>query len=238
MEKAPPSICKWIQTLELGYWNVEKPPDGGICFHCAGRHAKLLKCARCKVATYCQRDCQVEDWKIGKHKLACQSYARVGPSMQIDDENDKQQACNELFGRIRFYVCPYAVHKATTLGRGFLFIQSDRTLATMSLTLPKDSYGRPTDNRALLIYYLTLGEFDAEVCREDFEMATVRTKLQEAVENYDEEDEIVILMRFRCGHVSLGTSALVPDHRVCKKLGIDYYSESTAAALQLNIDDS
>jgi hypothetical protein len=86
-------------------------------------------------------------------------------------------------------LCPYAVHKRSTLGRGFVFIQSDNTLATMSLTSPKDSFGRPTSTRSLLIHFLTLGEFDMEVCRDDFEMATVRSELQNAVEQYDEENK-------------------------------------------------
>jgi hypothetical protein len=44
-------------------------------------------------------------------------------------------------------------------------------------------------------------------------------------------------MRMRCGHVAVGRATLVPDWGVCKKLGLDYYAESGAGALQLNIDD-
>jgi hypothetical protein len=93
--------------------------------------------------------------------------------------------------------------------------------------------------RSLLIHYLTLGEYNQEVIRADFEMAVVRDDLRAAVEAYDEEKEVVVLMRFRCGHVALGTALLIPDYRVCKKLGQDYHfaEDSRAGALQLNLDD-
>jgi len=158
--------------------------------------------------------------------------------MVLNKESDKEQVRNEVFGRVRFYACPYAVYKTSVLGRGFLFIQSDSTLATMSLTIPKDSYGRATNTRSLLLHFLTLGEYNVEVCRDDFEMAMVRTKLEEAVENYDEEREVIILMRYRCGHVAVGRSKLVtPDYNLCRRLGQDYYAENNAASLQLNLDD-
>ena len=236
---------EWLQTVELGYAVTEPETmhsnpnnDGGMsCFHCGARHAKLLRCGKCQVATYCQRECQIQDWKKGQHKSACSSYKRVGPNMVLTCLEAKQEACSELFTKLRFYVCPYAVHKSSTLGRGFLFIQSDLTLATMSLAIPKDSHGQTTRNRAVLVHFLTMGEFDAEVCREDFEMATVRSELRNAVEGYEEEQDVVVLFRFRCGFMCLGKSKLIPDYAICKKLGVDYFAENTSASLQLNIDD-
>jgi hypothetical protein len=151
-------------------------------------------------------------------------------------EQTKQAIRNELFARIRFYVCPYAVFRTAELGRGFLFLQTDRTLQDMSLYVPKDFTGH-TITRAVLLHFLTLGEFDSEVCREDFELALMRTPLKEAIETYDDEKEVLILCRFRCGNMSLGRAALVPDYGICKQLGRDYYSENTAGALQLNLDD-
>ncbi|KIW67600.1 hypothetical protein PV04_06838 [Phialophora macrospora] len=44
------------------------------CWSCkaeATAERKLLKCARCKVAQYCSKECQVRDWKEGGHKLKC-----------------------------------------------------------------------------------------------------------------------------------------------------------------------
>jgi len=157
--------------------------------------------------------------------------------MELQSQDDKQVARDELFGRVRFYACPYAVHKYAELGRGFLFVQSDRTLALMSLLKPQDSYGRPTGMRSLLIHYLTLGEFDQEVCRDDFEMAEVRTELQQAVNSYVEQKEAVVLMRFRCGHVALGVAPLCSEYSLCQQLGRSYFADSAASALQLNLDD-
>ena len=164
-------------------------------------------------------------------------YARVGTDMVLNTEGDKANARAEIFGRVRFYVCPYAVHKSTVLGRGFLFVQSNRTLAELSLSQPKKASGQPTGMRSLLIHYLTMGEYDSEVCRDDFELATARTSLQQAVQQYDPQTTVVLLMRFRCGHVALGKAQLVPDYGICKSLGRDYYSQDNAGALQLNIDD-
>ena len=210
-----------------------------LCFNCGNaKESKQLKCAKCRVAGYCQKECQVKDWKKGGHKVYCDAYRRVGPLMKIGTDSEKLDARTEIFARIRYYACPYAVHKFQALGRGFLFIQSNSTLAACSLPLPKDSSGRiMAPERSLLIHYLTLGEYDSEVCRDDFELAIVRPHLKEAVDSYDEEKQIVILTRFRCGNLAVGITPIVPDFAVCRKLGHDYFSESTAGALQLNLDD-
>jgi hypothetical protein len=197
---------------------------------------ELLRCGRCGVASYCQKECQVNDWKQ-KHKVACDSYKRVGRSMELKVAADQEQARKEVFQRVRLYACAYAVFRSQTLGQGFLFIQSDSSLATLSLTFPKDSYGHETPPRSLLLYYLTLGEFDSEVSRDDFELAMVRNKLTESVQVYDRKKQVVVLMRFRCGHVALGTALLVPEFNVLNKLGRDYFSENNSGALQLNLDD-
>jgi hypothetical protein len=158
--------------------------------------------------------------------------------MKISSEEDQAAARREIFGRIRFYACPYAVYKELVLGRGFVFLQSSNTLAELSLPLPIASNGRPMDKtRSVLLHYLTMGEYDSEVCRDDFELTEVRTKLKEAVEAYDTQSRLVVLMRFRCGHVALGIAPLVPDYGICKSLGQSYYAESGSGALQLNLDD-
>ena len=172
------------------------------------------------------------------HDSLMSAYKRVGVNMSIQSEEHKSSARKDVFQRIRFYACPYAVQKESILGRGFLFLQSDCTLAELSLPLPKSSSGRPIPKlRAILLHYLTVGEYDSEVCREDFELAACRSKLQEAVDEYNVETHVVVLMRFRCGHVALGVVPLVPDYAICKSLGRDYFENSTAGALQLNLDD-
>mmetsp|Transcript_9213 Transcript_9213/g.15455 ORF Transcript_9213/g.15455 Transcript_9213/m.15455 type:complete len:231 (-) Transcript_9213:963-1655(-) len=210
-----------------------------VCFFCGKSETSLSKCSKCRVASYCSRDCQVKDWKTGSglpHKHACQSYARIGLDSVLKTEDDQIAVRGELFGRVRFYVCPYAVHKSSVLGKGFLFLQSDRTLAELSLLYPKTTRGHPMGMRSLLVHFLTMGEYDTEVCRDDFELAVVRTALQATVDNYDEQTSVVLLMRFRCGHIAVGKAPLVPDYGICKSLGKDYYSQD-AGALQLNIDD-
>jgi hypothetical protein len=235
LSKVPQPIA-WVQTLELGY--DEPPTPSTVCFGCGTEvgdsNTKLSKCSRCHVAAYCSRDCQLKDWKEGRHKLACPSYSRLE---MIGQEDTTEQIRNEIVGRIRFYACPYAVHKTLELGIGFLFIQSDTTLENVSLAIPKDRFGRAIVKRSILMHFLTLGEYDAEVCRDDFEMAVVRKMLQKLLDEYDETKEVVILLRLRCGHVSLGKAALVPDYRICEKLGQDYYSDNPAGAVQLTLDD-
>ena len=241
---ATPSVVKWTQVVELGYSDDGSTRNSAcVCFHCGknpGDEEKLLKCARCTVASYCQKSCQIADWKQGGHKKACSSYARVGPHMSKMENNDelKAQARQDIFTRLRYYACPYAVHKARTLGRGFLFIQSTQPLATMSLEKPQDSFGRViTKPRSVLMHYLTIGEYDAEVCRDDFEMALVRDKLLQAVNEYEEETQVILLMRFRDGHLAVGVAPLVPEFAVCKSLGKEYYQDVTAASVELRLDD-
>jgi hypothetical protein len=94
------------------------------------------------------------------------------------------------------------------------------------------------DVRSVLIHYLTMGEYDTEVCRDDFELAAVRSTLLEAVDSYDPQTSVVLLMRFRCGHVAIGISPLVPDFSICKSLGKDYYDDNSTGALQLNLDNT
>jgi len=241
MPSPPPSSFKWLKCLELGYEkNTTATPNNHhpCCFRCGKSQEKLFNCARCQVATYCSKECQIQDWKgtdgsMG-HKHTCPNYKRVGHEMTFAVEEDKHDAKTELYGRIRFYICPYAVHQSLTVGKGFLFVQSECTLAEVSLLLPHPSQ---KEMRSVVVHFLTMGEYDSEVCKDDFELAEVRTMLQEAVDAYDETTNVVVLMRFRCGHVALGIAVLVPDYGICKSLGKEYYQNSTAGALQLNLDD-
>lgn len=241
-----PSHLEWFRVEELGYTDSSAlpPPDPDhaerLCFYCQTVHTKLSKCSQCRVAGYCQRDCQVKDWKRGgQHKASCATYKRAGADMRGLDGNRpaQEEARMEIFHRIRFYACAYAAFKAATLGRGFLFVQGDQSLVSLSLAIPKDCYGRTLPRRGVLVHYLTMGEYDAEVCRDDFELAMVRTDLQKLVDKYDEQKEVVLLMRFRCGHVAVGKAQLAMPYQSFRKLGADFFAEQNAASLQLNIDD-
>lgn len=165
------------------------------------------------------------------------AYKRVGEDMMIIFSDDKDEARQDILSRIRFYALPYAIHKSLSSGRGFLFLQSDSSLAILSLPAPILSNGRKfPKQRSVLLHWLTMKEFDSEVCMDDFELATVRKELKSAVETYDQKVEVPVLMRFRCGHVAVGIAPLVPDYKLCTMLGKEYYSE-TSGAVQLNIDD-
>lgn len=229
------------------------------CFYCGTRDAgdaslstrktdaehgtRLFKCSQCLVAQYCRKECQLLDWKArpNGHKHTCAMYKRVGFSMNISSKKDQEEARNQMFSRIRFYACSYTVHKAKTmgLGRGFLLIQSSGTLAMMSLIEAKvDAFGCPLPMRSVMLHYLTLGEYDRDLCRDDFEMTVVRSELIKALESYDDERQLVLLMKFRCGHLVVGVAPLIPDFGICRKLGMDYYADhSTDASLQLNLDE-
>ena len=169
------------------------------------------------------------------------AYKRVGNDMMIIFGDDKDTARQDILSRIRFYAYPYAVHKSQSTGdgRGLLFVQSDSSLATLSLPAPILSNGRGcTKLRSVLIHWLTMKEYTSEVCMDDFELAGASSELKKAVETYDEKVEVPVLMRFRCGHVAVGIAPLVPDYNLCMMLGKEYYGSGQGdGALQLNIDD-
>jgi hypothetical protein len=235
-----------------------------ICFSCEKQEDNLsfMYCGQCRVAKYCGRECQTLDWKL-RHKRACASYQRMiytklpyessyneihselpvthyKKIWSLRSDDFKCEVRNDFFGKIRFYVCPYAVVRYNELGRGFIFLQTNHTLEIASLLIPIDCDGYRIPTRSCSVHYLTSGEYDQEVCRDDFEMTTVRSELQDAIAQYDPTKQIVVLMRFRCGHLALGTTTLVPDYQLCQHLGRDYYDQSTGApigSLQLNLDE-
>eukprot|EP00978_Attheya_sp_CCMP212_P028996 scaffold101453_cov48-Attheya_sp.AAC.1 len=218
IQQQAPAKVEWLQSVELGY--EQKVAASGlnpsVCFHCGNSDKPLSKCATCRVASYCSRDCQMADWKAsgGGHKSSCDAYKMVGIELQLPKDDDKR----------------------TTK-------ESDSRLAELSLPRPPPSHvwQGEKETRSVLLHYLTLGEYDQELCRDDFELTVVRSQLQKAVNTYDEKKSVVVLMRFVCGHVSVGIAPLVPDYGICKSLAKDYFGEDSSssgnAALQLNLDD-
>jgi len=169
----------------------------------------------------------------------CAAYKRTGSDMMIAFPDDKESARKDIFQRIRFYACPFFVYRSEQASkkRGFLFLQSDSTLAEMSLPIPVLANGRPvTKLRGVLMHFLTMEEYSNELCKDDFEMVIVKKELQNAVNEYEESKELALMMKFRCGHMAVGITKLMPDHTLCSTLGKEYY-EQAGSAVQLNIDD-
>lgn len=240
-----PSNFEWKRCAELGYAdspdsNDEMAPS--VCFKCGKEGVKLSKCSKCQVATYCSRDCQISHWKSGTgggHKFSCDAYKRVGSDMYMYLPDDKESARKDIFQKVRFYACPFFVYRSESVvkQKGFLFLQSDSSLAEMSLPTPILANGRPSNKmRGILMHFLTIEEYRDELCKDDFELATVGKELGKAVEEYKESEELAVMMRFRCGHLAVGVTKLVPDHDLCKSLGKEYF-EKAGSAVQLNIDD-
>ena len=95
-----------------------------------------------------------------------EAYKRVGDDMTIIFGDDKDSARQDILSRIRFYAYPYAVHASRTSGWGFLFVQSDSSLAVMSLPVPVLSNGRKYSKcRSVLLHWLTIKEYVSERLR-------------------------------------------------------------------------
>ncbi len=67
----------------LGSSSPPPPLAGGVptwdCSECGARSLRpLLKCARCKVTRYCDRDCQRRHWKMGHKFVCCSSSSQEG----------------------------------------------------------------------------------------------------------------------------------------------------------------
>mmetsp|Transcript_34287 Transcript_34287/g.41020 ORF Transcript_34287/g.41020 Transcript_34287/m.41020 type:complete len:328 (-) Transcript_34287:73-1056(-) len=252
---------------------------------CAKCHV-VTYCSRdCQVANWKKGS---DDGDGLAHKFTCSAYKRVGTDMILTYPDDKESARQDFFHRIRFYASPYFIHKSRIAAaehypsppppsqeqqqspqqqqqtqkekneRGFLFVQSDSTLAEMSLPKPILANGIPmTKPRAVLLHYLTVQEYIDELCRDDFELVAVSGELQNAISECEVTDdarkrkEYVVLMRFRCGHVAVGIVPLVPDYGLCVMLGEQYYGSGAgeegkddavggghgAGAVQLYLDD-
>jgi len=267
LQTQPKSSIEWIAVTELGYTyggcdtqacsssanscsanSSSELIKGFICFNCGKHEAStptktLLKCSQCRVASYCSKSCQVTDWR-GKtglgHKHSCAAYKRVGQQMILQNEHDKRIVREQVVTKVRFYASPYAVHNMFSegIGKGILFLQSECTLAQLSLPTAVMCNGQALQqSRSVLLHYLTLGEYDLELCRDDFELALFRNEVRQALDRYDKETQVVYMMRFRCGHLALAIAPLVPDYGLCKALAMEYYAQQGSQAIQLNLDD-
>ena len=74
-----------VQCLPISQSPIIHGPVKNTCFRCffqegdidiSGRRKKetLFRCARCQIARYCSKECQMSDWK--QHKLECLFYVK------------------------------------------------------------------------------------------------------------------------------------------------------------------
>lgn len=62
--------CTMTQDINsLGLMLLKESLTNQGCSTCNKKPEKIYKCAKCGVAKYCSKECQIEDWKI--HKVNC-----------------------------------------------------------------------------------------------------------------------------------------------------------------------
>ena len=69
---------EWLRSIEKKY----TASNEDACFTCDRKERvggqTLLRCGRCKVASYCSKECQVKDWMEGGHKRICRTLVVKG----------------------------------------------------------------------------------------------------------------------------------------------------------------
>jgi len=70
------------------YKRCIKRKDGGRGGRCEAE--KKMVCGRCKVATYCSKDCQTKDWKTGGHKDRC--FSREAEDVKMEAYKESLEA--------------------------------------------------------------------------------------------------------------------------------------------------
>ena len=192
--------------------------------------ATFKGCGGCG-AKYCCRECQVSDWKSG-HKKLCSSLQLLRNDLPSYNKEHRRGVVQRIIHEYRIYMCPFAICKYATQGRGFLLITSiDNPINDFVYRRNVDREGILLDRR-IELEYLDLGEF-AELCTHDFELGVIRNGLVAAVETYDPQKQVVVLWLAACGYLGVLTVPIVPDFGVCQVLGADHANNRT---LQLALD--
>ena len=151
-----------------------------------------------------------------------------------------------LVQRLRMYLCPFAcVHAGARAagghpdgGRGFVYLKTEEhPLASFVFEEPLDAYGRPL-NRLVVIEYLSVPEWKAHICKDNFELAAVQPDLARAVAGYDPLGQVVVLVATRCGFVGVVVAPLVPDRAISSALGRQYgYADKQKIGLNVDARD-
>mmetsp|Transcript_8795 Transcript_8795/g.14269 ORF Transcript_8795/g.14269 Transcript_8795/m.14269 type:complete len:282 (-) Transcript_8795:65-910(-) len=235
---------EWVYEENLKYCQEpdgdDSTPGPRCCYYScenAGNGSgstSLMKCSRCACVQYCSRECQKKAWKPN-HKRECQLLnAWKNKSWE---KNQSHMILEELFKRIRMYMCPYAVGFSLIRGNGFVFLRSKNGLSDWIYGHnPVNTNGVPL-SRSVQLQYMTLGEFDSYVFEDDFELGSIRDLLVPTLEKYDPETQIVVVLLLRCGYYACVTLPLGLDYKMCKSLAAMYKYVEMDGPLQLNVDE-
>ncbi|GBG26549.1 SET and MYND domain-containing protein DDB_G0277331 [Hondaea fermentalgiana] len=194
---------------------------------------KQMRCAACQTC-YCSRECQVKSWKTG-HKRECPVVAAFKAGTPTAEQT--HTVVEDMLRRIRMYMCPFAAGFSLLHGKGFVLLRSNSTLQQWVYEFPMDAEGQPL-RRSVQLQYLTLGEFDGLAFEDDFELAAVRPKLEEALEAYEVQTQVVVVIVLKCGFFACVTIPMVPEFAIGKQLAAMYKYVEMEGPLQLNVDDS
>lgn len=83
---------------------------------------------------------------------------REGKAGGVIEPLDRQGVVARVLGKVRLYLCPFAVCHGETQGRGFVFVQVKETMATLVLVLTMTHSGvllRGDGGSVTLIYDCT-----------------------------------------------------------------------------------
>ena len=222
-----------------------------LCYSC-GAPEPRLKCGKCKVASYCSKECQKKDWKGGSeggwHKMNCGQYKLLTRAGTFPGLEHKKEAVDRgVLQKIRLYLSPFYVHHVSKGeggcdatngdGGGFVFLQSNNTLEQLSMpgntlrdcrgpTLPERRV-----SRQIFMRFMATSEF-RDLAGDDFEMMQLQKPLLDASKDHDSKRYIPVLFRARCGFVAVFLSNIALGYEQCRRLGW----EDMSAVVQLNLD--
>ena len=81
------TILIFILILIMEYVQID--PTKPSCAWCYRTCDTLKKCGKCSTRLYCSRECQVQDWKTGKHKQWCGKAGEKGADYQLRKADEK-----------------------------------------------------------------------------------------------------------------------------------------------------
>ena len=243
LEREAPNL-RWLYESPLP--RTERQARPLQCLYC--HTAKpAVACARCKVAPYCDKTCQTADWRAG-HKRSCARYQLLGRAMRVPDADAHRMLMTELLRSVRMHLSPFAIAAELSAaetrpapdGRRFVFVQSESTLAELSLPTARDTCGAELSvRRTVLLQHVTLPEFE-KLTQEESGLRLLTPTLGPLESAFGarragaKPDDALVLLCFADGYHALASVPLVPDRRVCLVPARDYMGKE---ALNLHLDD-